>query len=100
MSAFAEAATISLTQLEVDDGTTIRGEPLVLGASVFVFEVAGRLACLQLRGWGWFLFVGIMLAVLAHDLWTEESPKPRSTPYQKPYSSHHHKKPYTSHDLE
>jgi hypothetical protein len=64
------------------------GSLMFLGAGMFLFEIAGRLAWSQLAGWGWFVFAGLMLSGVALNLWIGEIPTTQCPRCQKPFSSH------------
>jgi hypothetical protein len=58
-------------------GRRLVGSLLFLGAATFLFEIAGRLASEERSGWGWFVFAGLMLSGIAHNVWTGEFPESR-----------------------
>ena len=68
-------------------GRRLVGSLMFLGASILLFEIAGRLASEQRAGWGWFVFAGLMLAGVALNLWTGEFVTPPCPRCQKPYHS-------------
>jgi len=69
-------------------GRRLVGSFVILGAAIFLCEIAGRLASEVKAGWGWFLFAGMTLAGVALNIWTGETPTPRCPRCQKPYSAH------------
>jgi hypothetical protein len=58
-------------------GRRLTGCVLFLLPTMCLFEIAGRLASDQRGGWGWFLFTGLMLSGIAHNVWTGEFPESR-----------------------
>ena len=46
------------------------GSVLLLIPTLWLFEIAGRLAAQQRAGWGWFLFVGLLLGGTSANLWS------------------------------
>jgi hypothetical protein len=65
-------------------GRRLVGSLLFVGLATLLFDLAGRLACEQRAGWGWFLGCGLMLAGVALNLWTGDIPAPRCPRCQKP----------------
>jgi hypothetical protein len=69
-------------------GRRLVGSLMFLGVAIFLFEIAGRLALEQRAGWGWFVFAGLMMAGVAANIWSGETPTTRCHRCQKPYSTH------------
>jgi hypothetical protein len=69
-------------------GRRLVGSLMFLGSSLFVFELASRLASQQRPGWGWFVFAALMLTGVALNIWTGDIPTPECSRCQKPYSVH------------
>jgi hypothetical protein len=61
------------------------GSLMFLGTAIVLFEIAGRLASEKAAGWGWFVFVGLMLSGVALNIWTGEIPTPPCTRCEKPH---------------
>ena len=53
-------------------GRRLVGSLLFLGTAILLFEIARRLASEQRTGWGWFVFVGLLLCSIALNFWTGE----------------------------